>query len=140
MRLTDLTKFQELNLAVMHDLTFAVHDYLYGKASPCVRICCEYVMSHLHDRITLNTLAEISHRTPHYVSDLFQKELGIRPTEFIRKKKLEYAENILISTDLSVTEISDLLAFPGPSAFIQYFKAMYGVTPGEYRTTSLPSY
>ncbi|MBQ9643734.1 MAG: helix-turn-helix transcriptional regulator [Lachnospiraceae bacterium] len=132
-RLTDVKRIQHLNLAAMHDFTCAVHDYLYRDCTPATRQCCEYIMSHMHDPITLTTLSQVCRRSPHYISDSFAKELGMRPMAFIRMKKLEYARAILQSTDLSVTTVSDLLAFPSPSAFITYFRKQYGRTPQQYR-------
>lgn len=98
-----------------------------------IRKCCEYINRHLHDEITLKILAGITGRSANYISDLFYKELGIRPTEYIRKTKLGYACHVLEIANLSVSAISDLLAFPSASSFISYFKAEYGVTPLQYK-------
>ncbi len=129
---TDLGKLGLLSSYASYDFTKAVADYRYRNCSPITRICCEYIHRHLHDPITLNDLSEVCHRSPHYVSDLFYKELRVRPSVYIRKRKLEYACGILEMSDLSVEAVSDLLAFSSTSSFITFFKKEYGVTPGKW--------
>lgn len=101
-----------------------------------LRQCCEYVSEHLHEKITLQDLSRVTHLTANYVSDLFQKELGIRPKQYILREKLNYAAFILRNMDTSIAEISALLAFPSPSAFTSYFNAQFGILPSRYRQES----
>ena len=131
--LNDIQKVYLLSSKALRDFTYAVHDYTYKDCGLITRSCCEYILRHLHDNIEMKTLSEVAHRSPNYISDLFAKELGVRPTEFIRDRKLEYAKAILDTTDLSISAISDLLSFSGTSRFINYFKKKYGVTPLGYR-------
>ena len=110
-----------------------VFRFRHGDCSFITRDCCEYIQRHLHDPLTVNDLAKAMHRSPGYLSSLFVKELGIRPTAYIRKQKLEYAAMLLENTRLSVYHISELLSFPSASAFIRYFKEEYGCTPALWR-------
>ncbi len=100
---------------------------------PELRACCEYIAAHMHEKISLEDLSRICHMTPNYVSDLFQKELGIRPKQYILREKLNYAAFILRSTEAPIAEIAALLAFSSPSAFTGHFQAQYGVLPSQYR-------
>ncbi len=131
--LNDIKKINLLNTKSLRDFTYAVHDYKYKNCGPITKTCCEYILRHLHDNIEMKTLSEVAHRSPNYVSDMFAKELGIRPMAFIRERKLEYAKAILDTTDLSISAVSDLLSFPSTSRFIEYFRKKYGMTPLAYR-------
>ncbi len=133
-KINDIEKINLLSSKALRDFTYAVHDYAYKNCGPLTKNCCEYIQRHLHDNITMETLAEVCHRSPNYISDVFAKELGIRPMQFIRNRKLEYARAILDTTELSVSAISDLLAFPSTSSFISYFKKKYGATPLKYKS------
>ena len=132
---TDFNRLGALTSYAAYDFTKAVADYRFRNCSPITRTCCEYIHRHLHDPISLNDLAEICHLSPHYISDLFAKDMGQRPMAYIRKRKLEYACGILEMSDLSVEAVSDLLAFPSTSSFISTFKKEYGKTPGQYKKT-----
>ena len=111
----------------------AVYQWRIQGSRSELRQCCEYVSKHLHEKITLEDLGRITHLTPNYVSDLFQKELGIRPKQYILREKLNYAAFILRNTDSSVAEVSALLAFSSPSAFTSHFDAQFGRPPSQYR-------
>ncbi|WP_408069839.1 helix-turn-helix transcriptional regulator [Butyrivibrio sp. JL13D10] len=133
-KLTDIQKINLLSNKALRTLTYAVHDYNYRNCSLITKTCCDYILRHLHDDIRIKTLADLTHRSPNYISDLFQKELSVRPTVFIRNKKLEYSKVMLETTELPVSAVSDLLAFPSTSSFITYFKNKYGTTPLQYRS------
>ena len=131
--LNNITEINEITNCALFDFTNEVYKYKYKDCSLLIRTCCEYITRHLHDEITLSTLSTLTHKSANYISDSFYKELGIRPTEFIRNQKLDYAKSTLEIADLSITALSDLLSFPSPSAFIAYFKKRYEVTPMEYK-------
>jgi AraC-like DNA-binding protein len=133
-KINDIMKINLLSNKALRDFTYAVHDYALKECGPITKSCCEYILRHLHDNITMKTLSQISHRSANYISDTFAKELGMRPMTFIRSRKLEYARTLIETTSLSVSAISDLLAFPSTSSFITYFKKEYGLTPLQYKS------
>ncbi len=102
-----------------------------------VRLCCEYILEHLHDKISLEQLGEACGRSPHHVSDMFCRDLGLRPMEFIRKEKLRQAHQALDNLELTIANISELFSFASPSAFSKQFSDEYGITPLEYRKSRL---
>lgn len=99
---------------------------------PIVR-CMDYVYNHLSDRITINDLAEYTELSPSYLSRLFKKELGISISDYISRKKIEKAENLLKYSDFTFIEIANYLAFSSQSHFIQTFRKTVGLTPKKFR-------
>lgn len=73
--------------------------------------------------------ARISVRT---LERRFKSETGLSLRSFRRQAKLFKALELL-STGISVSEISDRLGFEEPSPFIAMFKAAFGVSPARYR-------
>jgi AraC-like DNA-binding protein len=61
------------------------------------------------------------------------KEMGISVSEYIRRKRVEAAENMLRYSDYTLIEISQYLAFSSYSHFAGVFHAYTGLTPKEYR-------
>lgn len=103
---------------------------LYPKA---ILICLDYIYDNLHTKITLEELAQRVSLSPTYLSKLFHKEVGLTVSQYITKKRIEAAENMLKFSDYSCIEISDYLCFSSESHFIQVFKAHTGYTPRVYR-------
>ena len=75
-----------------------------------------------------------------HFTQLFQKQMGISPGQFIQKKKSDTAAQLLTSTDLPVAEIADALGFSNPFYFSSFFKKQTGMTPSAYRTLYLRTY
>ncbi len=98
-------------------------------------ICLEYIYENLHKKITLEKLAEVSKLSPAYLSKLFHKEVGFTVSEYILKKRIEAAENMLKYSEYSCLEISEYLCFCSESHFIQVFRKHTGYTPKNYRRT-----
>ncbi len=68
--------------------------------------------------------------------NLYRKIQGITgttPSEFIRLQRLEYAANLLLTTYLSVSEVSDRTGFGTPRQFSRCFKQKYGMLPKDFR-------
>jgi AraC-like DNA-binding protein len=70
---------------------------------------------------------------PNYLCELFKKETGISINNFIKKKKIEAAEKLLIYEDFSVAELADIFGFASSSHFIETFKTETGLTPKVYK-------
>lgn len=95
--------------------------------------CVDYIYDHLHSRITVDELADYVQLSPSYLSRLFKKEVGTSISEYIRRKKLETARNMLIYSEYRPAEIASTLAFPSQSYFTEIFRKHTGYTPTEYR-------
>lgn len=93
----------------------------------------DYIDNHLHDSLTVKTLANYAGITPNYLSALFAKELHMNISEFIRNRRVEAAKILLQYYDYSATEIAEYLHFSSISHFIKVFKDCTGRTPNQYR-------
>lgn len=132
----DEKKIYDLFVQAFLEYCQAVQDWHLSSCSPSLKACCEYIFSHLTSRITMKDLGNACGLSPNYVSDLFARELGTRPGNYIRSEKLKYAAHLLSHSTTSVSLIAEFLAFPSASAFSSQFRDKYGVTPHQYRKTS----
>lgn len=98
-----------------------------------ITLCVDYIYNHIHDRITVEQLADYVNLSDSYLSRLFKKELGVSVSDYIREKKVENAQNLLKYSDYSLAEIANYLAFSSESHFIHVFEKMTGMTPKKYR-------
>jgi AraC family transcriptional regulator len=96
-------------------------------------MCFDYIYDHLHEKIHLEQLAELVSLSVQYLSQLFHREVGITISQYINKKRVEAAENMLKFSEYSCSNIANYLHFSSHSHFIQVFKKHTGITPREYR-------
>ncbi len=93
----------------------------------------EYIHKHLHEELTLITIANTLHLSPSYLSYLFKKETGRNVKEYILQKKLKAAEDLLLHSTMSYADIAEYYHFSSQSYFIACFKKATGQTPKQYR-------
>ncbi|MBQ7774996.1 MAG: AraC family transcriptional regulator [Lachnospiraceae bacterium] len=123
-----------LHREVVEDYTQRMHTIHKTNPYPKqVMICLDYIYDNLHTKITLEQLADIVRLSPAYLSKLFRKEVGITISEYIMKKRIEAAENMLKYSEYTCIEISNYLCFCTESHFIHVFKKHTGYTPKCYR-------
>ena len=96
---------------------------------PVVVTCRDYVSRHLHFKITVAELARHCGLSPNYLSALFHRQTGITLKEYI----LRAARYMLLTTDITVVEVSVQFAFPSHSSFARDFQKRYGMPPAKYR-------
>lgn len=97
----------------------------------------QYWDSNLPQEIGLPSVAQIADKmclSPNYFGDLIKKETGKSAQEYIQYKLIERAKERIISTNLTMSEISYELGFQYPQHFGRLFKKQTGITPNEYRT------
>ena len=64
---------------------------------------------------------------------LFKKEVGMTPVQYISQKKIEKAQLLLVTENMSIKEISFLLSYDDHSYFNRLFKKITGTSPQDYR-------
>jgi YesN/AraC family two-component response regulator len=79
-------------------------------------------------------LADQVHLSPNYLSELLKRETGINAQDHIHYMIIEEAKNILLHTNLSMSEIAYSLGFEYPQYFSKLFKLKTGKTPVEFRS------
>lgn len=93
----------------------------------------DYIMRHLTEDIDLNILASEFSKTPGYVSMLFRKQYKIGIGEFMTKKRMELAKQMLEDRKLAIAEIGKQCGYQNTKYFSVLFRKNVGMTPKQYR-------
>ncbi len=96
-------------------------------------LCIDYIYNHIHSRITLKELANYLELSESYLSQLFDKEVGLSISDYIRDKKIEKAKNLLKFSDYDIVDIANYFSFSSQSHFTQAFEKQVGLSPKKYR-------
>ncbi|MDX3076570.1 helix-turn-helix transcriptional regulator [Streptomyces sp. NPDC088354] len=72
----------------------------------------------------------------HFVRS-FKAVYGETPGQYLSRRRIERAQEMLRTADLAVTEICTLVGFSSLGTFSSRFKRHTGLTPTEYRGTHL---
>ena len=95
--------------------------------------CVRYLQEHLNENITVDKLCEIAHVSQSYLYRCFKKLVQQSPSQFILQFKLQKSQELLKTTDDSITAIADATGFSSIYLFCSTFKAALGLTPTQFR-------
>ncbi len=124
--LSDMVEYATESIA---DLKSRANDVYSARIAKCTN----YISYHLHDKISLSTLAEKYDVSPSYLATQFKNETGFTVSEYVTKMKMEAAEGMLRYSEMSIVEISDVLSYSSQSHFTKVFREWFHVTPKQYR-------
>ena len=100
---------------------------------PLVKIC-DFIEGRLERKISLQDLVKAGNSSPATVCRLFSRHLGMRPVEWINKKRMEKASELLLSTDLRIGEIAQSVGIPDCYYFSKLFSKIKGLPAGKFRS------
>lgn len=92
-----------------------------------------YLNMHFREPVSILHLAKLSNLSRRSFFRHFRKLTGTTPVEYCRCKQLEYAADLLRSTDLTLAEITVECGFNDSNYLIKLFPAKFGCTPGKFR-------
>ncbi|GKU81867.1 response regulator [Niallia sp. NCCP-28] len=98
-----------------------------------IREAMLYIDNHLKYELTQKEVAEHIHLNPSYFSVLFKEQAKLTFSEYITRRRVQHAKNLLISTSLSVGDVAEESGYKTAKYFIKIFKELEGVTPSAYR-------
>ncbi|MFS0726701.1 helix-turn-helix domain-containing protein [Paenibacillus sp. 1P07SE] len=96
----------------------------------------QYIHYHYHAPISLADLSAYVNLEEHYISALFKRKTGMAFVNYVNQYRIDQAKRLLLSTDMSVSEIGMAVGFASDNHFSKMFKRWLGVTPGIYRLQS----
>lgn len=91
------------------------------------------IESNLTGDISLEQVARHVHLSPAYLSELFKRETGMSFIDYKTINRIEYAKKLLLTPNVSISEISSKVGYSDPKYFSKLFKKITGKTIFEYK-------
>jgi transcriptional regulator GlxA family with amidase domain len=88
------------------------------------------------EELSIRSLARSMNLSPVRLRQLFKKDMGRSPMQYLKCLRLKRAANLLQSSFLSIEEIIFQTGTRDASNFVRDFKRQYGVTPTRFRDRS----
>lgn len=98
-----------------------------------IKRAINYIREHYQEGITQEEVSRELEITPEYLSTLFNREMGINFSTFLKQFRMSHAKRLLKGTDMKIYEIAKAIGYSDPKYFQRVFKDEIGVSPGEYR-------
>ena len=108
-----------------------------GRGNPAVDRAIAYIRTHLSERLTVEELAASTGYSASYFSHLFAEDTGMSPYRFVLRSRVEHAQQLLMTTRLTVQEVAFQCGFNSAANFCYTFRRATGVSPHAYRKRPL---
>ncbi len=104
-----------------------------GKDMPIIERIKDEIAATLKEDITVRKIAENIGISNYYMAHLFKKEMGITVSDYRNSVKMSHAKDLLIHTDMKISDIAYECGFGSGSYFAKLFTESENVSPSKYR-------
>lgn len=101
--------------------------------SPIIQKSIEYIEVNLQEELTLEKIAQFAGFSKYHYHRIFQKEVGVTVSEYIRYRRIANTANMLLYTDEKIIDIAFYYRFESQESFTRAFKKYYQLPPGQFR-------
>ena len=95
----------------------------------------DYLEKNIKNKLTLEKLARIAGMSISNYTAQFRKTVGLSPMEYLINQRLNQARQLLIHSDLELSEIAAACGFCDTNYMIKLFRLREKITPGKLRRT-----
>lgn len=117
---------------IIEILDSEVKTYSASKKQQKIAPALEYISLHYTERITNDTLAEVSKISNVYFRKLFTEIIGVSPITYINLFRISKAKEMLKSDYGNLSNVALSLGYPDLYTFSRDFKKVTGVSPSNY--------
>ena len=127
----DIEKLKKIILEVIDNLNS--EQKLFEDSKNAIEQIIEYIETHFYEDISLGELANQHHFEISNISRMFKRYTGEKYTDYVAKRRVEYAKRYLAGTTRSIEEITELVGYKSVRYFREIFTEYTGLTPSQYR-------
>jgi len=111
------------------------HEGVHARVTRQFLTVQEFIHANMRRKIALADLAKVVELHPTYFSDRFKKIVGVRPLDYLMRRRIERAQYHLLTSHASVKEIADAVGIVDAAYFSRVFTRLCRIAPSKYRTT-----
>lgn len=100
---------------------------------PIVERVHEYIQLHLHETLTAREIAAQVQLTPDHLNRIFKNNTGVSLMNYATRQRMESAQLLLRTSELSVREVSSLVGYRQLPHFSRTFLQYTGYSPLKFR-------
>jgi len=92
-----------------------------------------FINEHYQEKITVQELAEELNLSASHFFSIFKKAMGVSPIAYLNHYRLSRAAELLVGTDITISEIANSVGITDAVYFDKLFKRTFQVSPTAYR-------
>ena len=132
----DVSMFAAGNLLKLLSLDRGAEKRDLRSCSRYTRIILEYIQKKYSDPISEAQLAGLVNLSTNYMHKVFLSDMKTTPIYYLNYYRIRVSKDLLRDTDLSISEIADMVGISGSNYFCRVFRKYNdGISPSRYRKT-----
>lgn len=131
---SSLESFQEAAEIVIHDICVQVNEKKKRIEADAEYQVCYYIQKHFSDYdISIEKVAQELNTNEAFVRNTVKEKTGKSYKEYLIYLRIEYAKELLETSEMAVAEVCEKVGYGNISYFIKLFRTTTGVTPSAWR-------
>lgn len=128
---SDTCRVQSILLYMLADLLKnpVMIDYSFERLEAAIN----FMNANYRETPSLKEIAQKSNLAPNYFHRLFKKMFGTTPQNYMTRRRMDEARQLLSTTQLSVKEVADHTGYDNEFYFSRTFKKHINVSPSHFR-------
>lgn len=106
-----------------------------GLSQAKLTLVTDYIHTHLHQHLSLKSIATLAQISQYHFLRLFKQKTGITLHQYILQRRIEKAKELLQQSQLSLADIALQVGFYDQSHLTRAFKRMVGLPPKQFLKT-----
>ncbi|MFC4779507.1 response regulator [Paenibacillus sp. GCM10023252] len=135
----DMYERKQFLLQLFHLITRQMNRIRENPSEILIEQVKRYIEEHMGEDLSLNVLAKLKFVSPSYLSRLFHQLTGEQLTAYITRVRITEAKQLLVDPRYRIQDIADKLGYQSANYFSKVFRKAVGISPQDYRTSSLSS-
>ncbi|GKX30860.1 hypothetical protein SH1V18_33400 [Vallitalea longa] len=119
--------------SIIEEIINYLQEDKYQEISQSTKKAKQFIEKHYKEKITFKNVCEYVHLSEAYFSKIFAKDLKLTFTEYLTKKRIEKAKELLGDTDMKIYEICYCVGYANVEHFSRTFKKIVGMSPKQYK-------
>jgi AraC family transcriptional regulator len=107
-----------------------------GLSSVQLNEVIDYIETYLSQPINLRLLAQVAKVSESHFSRLFKQSMGVAPHQYVLRRRVEEAKQLLKKSQMSTLEVALACGFAHQGHLSRHFKRIVGTTPKKFGCSS----
>ena len=93
----------------------------------------DYIDDHFQQPLSQQQMAAIANLSPRQMNDVFRRELGATPQQYLVERRMQHARQLLADGELQVQQIAEQSGYGSLASFSDRFRRHFGISPRHFR-------
>lgn len=119
--------------SMLENIQLNLNEHLDERHIESIQKVLNYIAENYDKDLTLEQISIMTNTSKYYFLKLFKKHTGLTPYNYLINYRINQAQRLLKTTDMTISLIAEKVGFSSAHIFIKHFKNIINMTPLQYR-------